>query len=97
MSSLTPELSRAAGVGLNDELDREELMKKKRSYKPSPMAIEILQAIHMGLPAKATLKGRSNHGGAVWALVALRKHGFLDANGVTAAGYAAIARSRSNT
>jgi hypothetical protein len=71
-------------------------MKKKRTYKPSPMAIEILQAVSMNLPAKTFLRGRSNHGGAEWALVALRKHGFLDAGGVTAEGYAAIARSRSN-
>lgn len=63
---------------------------KKRIYKPSPMAVQILEAIAEGLPAKHYLHGRHNHGGAEWALVALRKHGLLDPNGITEAGRAVL-------
>ena len=57
-------------------------MKKSRTYKPSPMAIKILTAINAGLPAKHHLRGMAEHGGAEWAIDALRRHGFLCVGGL---------------
>lgn len=67
-----------------------DIVNKKKPYKPAPTAIKILKALSRDMPAKSFLHGRSARGGAEWALVALRKHGFVDSNGVTAKGYEAI-------
>lgn len=58
------------------------------------MALKILKAISQGLPAKTYLYGRAEHGGAERTLVALRKHGFLDVQGLTNEGAAAITTVR---
>lgn len=66
---------------------------RKRAWKPSAAGIEMLENVAKGLQTTAGLRGRSAHGGAQWTARALHQHGLLDSQGVTAEGYAAIARA----
>ena len=66
-----------------------------RAYTPSAAGIAMLEKVATGLRTTAGLRGRSEHGGAQLTERALRRHGLLDARGVTAEGFAAIARQRS--
>lgn len=68
-----------------------------RLRNPSPAMIVMLENVATGLPTTAGLRGRSEHGGATQTEASLRRRGLLDQKGVTAEGYAAIARSRSTT
>ena len=68
---------------------------RKRPYKPSAAAIAMLRNMATpGLSPTAGLRGRSAHGGAAGTWLALYRHGLRDENGITAEGYAAIARAR---
>lgn len=66
------------------------------TYKPSPAAIAMLENMATpGLSPLDGLHGRSAHGGATQTWAALYRHGLRDVNGLTAEGYAAIAKARS--
>lgn len=61
--------------------------KRRKKWTPSPAGIAMLENVVSGLPTTAGLRGRSEHGGAAWTELALRRHGLLGANGVTVEGY----------
>lgn len=57
----------------------------------SPAMLAMLKNASAGMPLTSGLHGRSEHGAAEGTRIALVRRGMLDRDGITAAGYGALA------
>lgn len=60
----------------------------------TPAMLAMLRHASAGLPLTTGLRGRSEHGGATWTVIALQKRGYLRGNEITSEGLAAVLRTK---
>lgn len=63
---------------------------KIRKNRLSTAMLAMLKNASAGLPLKNGLHSKSEHGGAEWTIVALRKRGYIMGGEITAEGVSAL-------